>query len=65
MKKFVPVILIIFLFAVFHCSNETGEPDRQEEGSIGVQFVGLTIPDALAKAEAENKIVLIDFFSPT
>ena len=65
MKKFVPVILIIFLFAVFHCSNETGEPGRQEEGSIGVQFVDLTIPEALVKAEAENKIVLIDFFSPT
>ena len=65
MKKFMPVILVLFLLAVFHCSNETGELGRQEEGSIGVQFVGLTIPDALAKAEAENKIVLIDFFSPT
>ncbi len=65
MKKIMPVILALFLLAVFHCSNETGELGRQEEGPVGVQFVGLTIPDALAKAEAENKIVLIDFFSPT
>jgi hypothetical protein len=39
--------------------------DQQEDGPTGVQFVDLSIPDALIKAGAENKIVLVDFFSPT
>jgi len=65
MKKILPILMMFSLLAVFHCSNETGELGRQEEGPVGVQFAGLTIPDALAKAETENKIVLVDFFSPT
>ncbi len=65
MKKLLPVILTLFLMTVFYCSNETGEINPQENGPTGVQFVNLSIPDALAKAETENKIVLVDFFSPT
>lgn len=65
MKKILPVILILFLFTLFYCSNETGVIDQQEDGPTGVQFVDLSIPDALAKAKSENKIVLVDFFSPT
>ncbi len=65
MRKLLPVILMLFLFTVFYCSNETGEINQQENGPAGVQFVDLSIPDAVAKAETANKIVLIDFFSPT
>jgi hypothetical protein len=65
MKKILPIILTVLMFSVFYCSNETGEINRQEDSSAGVRFVDLSIPDALAKAGTENKIVLIDFFSPT
>jgi thiol:disulfide interchange protein len=65
MKKILPVILILVLFTVYYCSNETGKINQQNAGSAGVQFAALSIPDALAKAKAENKIVLVDFFSPT
>lgn len=65
MKKILPIILIFSLFAVFYCSKETGETGDQQAGPAGVRFAGLSIPDAIAKAKGENKIVLIDFFSPT
>jgi hypothetical protein len=65
MKKILPLILIFSLLAVFYCTKETGETGDQEAGPTGIQFAGLSIPDALVKAKAENKIVLIDFFSPT
>jgi hypothetical protein len=65
MKKILPLILILVLFTAYYCSNETGEITQQKDGLTGVQFADLSIPDALAKAKAENKIVLVDFFSPT
>jgi hypothetical protein len=65
MKKFLPVFLSLCLFSVFYCSKTPGEIDQGKDGPAGVQFLDLSIPDALVKAEAENKIVLVDFFSPT
>ncbi len=65
MKKILPLLLIFSLLTVSYCSKETGETGRQEAGPTGVQFTGLSIPDAIVKAKGENKIVLIDFFSPT
>jgi len=65
MKKLLPLVLILCLFALFYCSNDSGVIDQQDDGPTGVQFVELSIPDALAKAGTENKIVLVDFFSPT
>jgi len=65
MRKILPVIMILFLFTFFYCSKESGVIEQQEDIPTGVQFVDLSIPDALAKAETENKIVLIDFYSPT
>jgi len=65
MKKILPLLLMFSLLAVFYCTKETGETGDQQAGPAGVHFAGLSIPDALVKAKAENKIVLVDFFSPT
>jgi hypothetical protein len=65
MKKILPAFLILCLLAIFTCSTETGVTNQQNTSRSGVQFQNLKIVDALAKAETENKIVLIDFFSPT
>ncbi len=65
MKKVLPVISALFLMTIFCCSNQAGETNQQESSPTGVQFVNLSIPDALVKAKTENKIILVDFFSPT
>jgi hypothetical protein len=65
MRKTVSIVLVFCLFMLFSCSGETGVTSQQDDGSSGTKFQELSIPNALAKAETENKIVLIDFFSPT
>jgi len=65
MRKILPLFFVFCLFVLFSCSDETGVTSGQENGPSGTQFQELSIPDALAKAGMENKIVLIDFFSPT
>ena len=65
MKKTLSIFLVFCLFVLVSCSGETGVTSQQDDGSSGTKFQELSIPDALAKAEVDNKIVLIDFFSPT
>ncbi len=62
MKKYFTVFVVIMCLVVFSCS--TGE--KSVETSItGVAFVENSLDDAIAQAKKENKLILIDFFSPT
>lgn len=65
MRKTLSIFLVFCLFMLVSCSGETGVTSQQDDGSSGTQFQELSIPDAILKAEKENKIVLVDFFSPT
>lgn len=62
MKKYFTVFAVIMCLVVFSCS--TGEKSV-ETGITGVAFVENSLDDAIAQAKKENKLILIDFFSPT
>lgn len=65
MKKHLPLMLVILGFCVFAC--QTGkETAETPSGEIqGVQFQKIGWDEAIAQAKDQNKLILIDFFSPT
>ena len=62
MKKYFTVFVVIMGLCVFACS--TGEKS-EENGSMGVAWETMSLDDAIAKAADQNRLILIDFFSPT
>ena len=62
MKKYFTVFSVIMCLVVFSCS--TGDKSV-ETGPTGVAFVEKSLDDVIALAKEENKLILIDFFSPT
>ena len=62
MKKYFPVFVVIMCLVVFSCS--TGDKTI-ETGVAGVAFVEKSLDDVILQAKEENKLILIDFFSPT
>ena len=65
MKKYIFIIIAVSLL-VFACSTgEKGESALVETEASGVQFSELSLGEVLTQAQAENRPVLIDVFSPT
>ena len=62
MKKYITVFVVIMCLVVFSCS--TGDKSV-ETGITGVAFVENSLDDAIAQAKEENKLILLDFYSPT
>ena len=62
MKKYFTVFVVMMCLVVFSCS--TGDKSV-ETGVAGVAFVEKSLDDVIAQAKEENKLILIDFFSPT
>lgn len=62
MKKYFTVFVVIMCLVVFSCS--TGEKSV-ETGITGVAFVENSLDDAIVQAKEENKLILLDFYSPT
>ncbi|MCJ7579133.1 MAG: hypothetical protein MUP98_01195 [Candidatus Aminicenantes bacterium] len=62
MKKYFTVFVVMMCLVVFSCS--TGDKSV-ETGVTGVAFIEQSLDDVITLAKAENKIILIDFFSPT
>jgi hypothetical protein len=62
MKKHFKVFVVIMCLIVFSCS--TGDKGVETEPT-GVAFVEKSFDDVIAQAKEENKLILIDFFSPT
>ncbi len=62
MKKYFSYFVVIMCLIVFSCS--TGNKSV-ETGPTGVAFVEKSLDDVIAQAKEENKLILIDFFSPT
>jgi hypothetical protein len=62
MKKLLYVFLILFV-----CSYFSGISAASVEGDsdVGVKWDDSTLQASLEKAQKENKLVLIDFYSPT
>ena len=64
MKKHLFVMLIIVSLCVFAC--QTGKKtDPAAEISTGIQFQTMSLVDAAAQAKAQNKLIMVDFYSPT
>jgi len=62
MKKYFSVFVVIMSLCIFACS--TGEKSA-ETGPAGVSWETMSLQDAVVQAEAQNKLILVDFFSPT
>ncbi len=62
MKKYFTVFVVIMCLVVFSCS--TGDKSV-ETGPTGVAFVENSLDDAIVQAKEENKLILLDFYSPT
>jgi uncharacterized protein (UPF0212 family) len=63
MKKHLSLMLVILSLCVFACqTSEKAETTAKE--SKGIDFQKLSLDDAIAQAKAQNKLIMIDFFSP-
>ena len=63
MKKYLSWILVILSLCVFAC--RTGEKAETPGEIKGIKFQKTSLDEAIAQAEAQNKLILIDFYSPT
>ena len=63
MKKGILLLGIIFLL-IFVCSSKEQSP-AEETTVTGVQFHKLTLAEAKELAIKQNKLIMVDFFSPT
>jgi hypothetical protein len=62
MKKYFTLFVVTMCLIVFSCS--TGDKSINT-GPTGVAFVEKSLDEVIAQAKAENKLILIDFYSPT
>lgn len=64
MKKHFPVMVVIMCLCIFACApGEKTEPAATQDG--GVSWIKASFQDALTLAKEQNKLIVIDFFSPT
>ena len=62
MKKYFSISVVIMCLFIFAC---TGVLEKKDSGRTGVDFQTLSLQDALTTAQNQNKLIMIDFFSPT
>lgn len=60
-KHLIPVMLILSL-CVFACQTGKKAESPTEEGK-GIEFHKISLDEAIAQAKAQNKLIMIDFFS--
>ncbi len=66
MKRYLGFIVIGMSLCVLACSTgEKGELAADTEASGGVVWAQLTLDDAKVQAASENKLIMVDVFSPT
>jgi hypothetical protein len=66
MKKYLGLIVIVVSLCALSCSTgEKGQLVADTEASGGVVWAQLTMDEAKVKAADENKLILVDVFSPT
>lgn len=64
MKKYLTIMVVIMGLCLFACGpGEKGE--AVEDGTTATAFVKLSLQDAMVKAKEQNRLIVIDFFSPT
>lgn len=64
MKKYFTVMAVIMRLCIFACApGDKTEPAAAEGG--GVSWTKASFQDTLTLAKEQNKLIVIDFFSPT
>ena len=63
MKKNLFLMLVIVGLSFFACQTGEKAETSAEEGK-GIEFQKISLDDAIAQAQAQNKLIMIDFFSP-
>ena len=65
MKKHLFIFFVVCL-VVFACTTqEKSDLVQEETGPSGVQFVKLSLNDALIQAQEQGRPIIVDFFSDT
>ncbi len=65
MKKHFASIVVVMALCLLACSTgEQGEP-AADSGTSGVVWAQLSLDDAKVQAANENKLIMVDVFSPT
>jgi thioredoxin-related protein len=62
MKKHFNIFVVIMCLFILACTSGI---EKKESGRTGVAFETLSLQDALTTAQNQNKLIMIDFFSPT
>lgn len=65
MKKFLFTLAVFLLCINLFSSNAIRTKTAEDTSTSGVTFEDISLPEALEKAKKENKLILIDFYSPT
>jgi hypothetical protein len=66
MKKASGFIVVIVAIWMIACSSgEQGELTAETEVGGGVQWAQLSLEDAQVQAANQNKLIMVDVFSPT
>lgn len=64
MKKHFTIMIVIMCLCIFACApGEKTETAATEDG--GVSWTKASFQDTLTLAKEQNKLIVIDFFSPT
>ncbi len=64
MKKTILSLIILSLCFIPYTTNAL-TTDSDDSSTPGVKFAKVTYAEALAKAQKENKFVMVEFYSPT
>jgi hypothetical protein len=65
MKRPIQLLILFLAGILIFCSNELEANKLKPSVSQGVKFEKISLADSLKRAEKENKLVLMDFYSPT
>lgn len=65
MKKHLSLMLVTLGLCFFACQTSEKNAETPTEEIQGVEFQNIGLDEAVAQAKDQNKLILIDFFSPT
>ncbi len=65
MKKIISTFIVLCVCSFFSFSFGISAETSGGDSDVGVKFEDSSLQVGLEKAQKENKLVLIDFYSPT
>ncbi|MBU1185752.1 MAG: hypothetical protein KJ908_02555 [Acidobacteria bacterium] len=65
MKRYFTVLVVMVGLCLFACKPGAKSDTAADVATGGVEFQKLSLEDAVAKAKARDKLIMVDFYSPT